>query len=106
VNKGLSEAPASICPHLFLWMAVVLTGARQDLRVIFISVSLFTMPFPCVDSLLLILVRNSISGNDPLSGSKVGLWQWFLNGLATQGCGEPPSHSPLQDGADILCSKW
>jgi hypothetical protein len=21
-------------------------------------------------------------------------------------CGEPPSHSPLQDGADILCSKW
>ena len=22
------------------------------------------------------------------------------------GCGEPPSHSPLQDGTDILCSKW
>jgi hypothetical protein len=21
-------------------------------------------------------------------------------------CGKPPSHSPLQDGADILCSKW
>jgi hypothetical protein len=21
-------------------------------------------------------------------------------------CGEPPSHSLLQDGADILCSKW
>jgi hypothetical protein len=21
-------------------------------------------------------------------------------------CGEPPSHSPLKDGADILCSKW
>jgi hypothetical protein len=21
-------------------------------------------------------------------------------------CGEPPSHSPLQDGADILCFKW
>jgi hypothetical protein len=25
---------------------------------------------------------------------------------ARSDCGEPPSHLPLQDGADILCSKW
>jgi hypothetical protein len=24
----------------------------------------------------------------------------------TTKCRKPPSHSPLQDGADILCSKW
>jgi hypothetical protein len=28
---------------------------------------------------------------------------WFMN---FNNCWEPPPHSPLQDGADILCSKW
>jgi hypothetical protein len=26
--------------------------------------------------------------------------------LGVEQCGKLPSHSPLQDGADILCSKW
>ena len=30
------------------------------------------------------------------------LFKYFLE----YKCGKPPSHSPLQDGADILCSKW
>jgi hypothetical protein len=30
----------------------------------------------------------------------------FKVNLHIEYCGEPPSHSPLQDGADILCSKW
>jgi hypothetical protein len=32
------------------------------------------------------------------------LIQWWQ--LEMLECGKPPSHSPLQDGADILCSKW
>jgi hypothetical protein len=32
-----------------------------------------------------------------------GNFEWGVSDLR---CGEPPSHSPLQDGADILCSKW
>ena len=26
--------------------------------------------------------------------------------LEVENCWEPPPHSPSQDGADILCSKW
>jgi hypothetical protein len=33
-------------------------------------------------------------------------FKMFSEKLSMTDCGEPPSHSPLQDGADILCSKW
>ena len=29
-----------------------------------------------------------------------------VGNLPDRTCRKPPSHSPLQDGADILCSKW
>jgi hypothetical protein len=48
------------------------------------------------------IICYSINGSlekDDLKENKVIIF-YFVH------CGEPPSHSPLQDGADILCSKW
>jgi hypothetical protein len=47
--------------------------------------------------------KTAISGSfqHNLAGICNSVYIWWLIM-----CGEPPSHSPLQDGADILCSKW
>jgi hypothetical protein len=42
------------------------------------------------------------------SGRLFGQWQKTATSITKtlQWCWEPPPHSPSQDGADILCSKW